>query len=69
MAARWQGRVHVLSFLGGGLGRGKPEKSVLLHQMTLLGLGQMPIIGRKTIERKVVDLIRRWIAEMKPQQK
>jgi hypothetical protein len=37
--------------------------------MTLLGPGQMPIIGRKTINRKEVDLIRRWIAEMKPQQK
>jgi hypothetical protein len=37
--------------------------------MTLLGPGQMPIIGRKTINRKGVDLIRRWIAEMKPQQK
>lgn len=69
MAARRQGRVHVLSFQGGGLGRGKPEKSVLLHRMTLLGPGQMPIIGRKTIDRKGVDLIRRWIAEMKPQQK
>ena len=48
---------------------GKPDKSVLLHRMTLLGPGQMPIIGRKTIDRKGVDLIRRWIAEMKPQQK
>ena len=45
---------------------GKPDRSVLLHRMTILGPGQMPIIGRKTVDKKGVALIRRWIAAMKP---
>jgi len=69
MAARRRAECIFCHSRAAGLGGGKPEKSVLLYRMTLLGLGQMPIIGRKTIDRKVVDLIRRWIAEMKPQQK
>ena len=46
--------------------RGKPDRSVLLHRMTLVGPGQMPVIGRKTVDEFGADLIRRWIAEMKP---
>jgi len=69
MAACRQGRVACSVIPGRRAWAGETGKSVLLHRMTLLGLGQMPIIGRKTIDRKVVDLIRRWIAEMKPQQK
>ena len=34
--------------------------------MTLVGPGQMPVIGRKTVDEFGADLIRRWIAEMKP---
>jgi len=44
---------------------GKPECSILLHRMTILGPGQMPIIGRKTVDKKGVALIRKWIASMK----
>ena len=44
---------------------GKPDSSVLHHRMKLLGPGQMPIIGRKTVDEKGVTLIRKWIAEMK----
>ncbi len=46
--------------------RGKPDRSVLLHRMTIVGPGQMPVIGRKTVDEFGADLIRRWIAEMKP---
>ena len=45
---------------------GKPKRSVLLHRMTILGPGQMPIIGRKTVDVRGVALLRRWIAAMKP---
>ena len=45
---------------------GQPDRSVLLHRMTILGPGQMPIIGRKKVDEKGVALVRRWIAEMKP---
>jgi hypothetical protein len=34
--------------------------------MTLVGPGQMPVIGRKTVDEFATGLIRRWIAEMKP---
>ena len=46
--------------------RGNPDRSVLLHRMTLVGPGQMPLIGRKTVDEFGAGLIRRWIAEMKP---
>jgi len=46
--------------------RGKPDRSVLLHRMTIVGPGQMPVIGRKTVDEFGADLIHRWIAEMKP---
>jgi hypothetical protein len=32
--------------------------------MTILGPGQMPVIGRKTVDEQGVALIRKWIAEM-----
>ena len=46
--------------------RGKHDRSILLHRMTLVGPGQMPVIGRKTVDEFATGLIRRWIAEMKP---
>ena len=46
--------------------RGRPARSVLLHRMPILGPGQMPVIGRKTVDERGVALIREWIAAMKP---
>lgn len=45
------------------LAPGKPERSILLHRMTLTTPGQMPPIGRKTPDHKGAALIRQWIAK------
>lgn len=48
------------------LAPGKPGSSVLLHRMGMSTPGQMPIIGRKVVDRKGVALVKQWIESMSP---
>ncbi|HWB13777.1 MAG TPA: PQQ-dependent sugar dehydrogenase [Pirellulales bacterium] len=43
---------------------GDPDRSVLPHRMSVRGRGQMPQLATSLVDRRAVDLIRRWIAEM-----
>ncbi|MBX9679420.1 MAG: PQQ-dependent sugar dehydrogenase [Gemmataceae bacterium] len=47
------------------LAPGKPDQSVLLHRMSITGLGRMPHVGSKVPDEVGVRLIREWIAGMK----
>jgi hypothetical protein len=44
---------------------GEPDRSMLLHRMTRLGLGRMPHIASVVVDEQAVKLIRDWIAAMK----
>jgi hypothetical protein len=44
---------------------GDPDRSMMLHRMTRLGLGRMPHIASNVVDEKAVKLIRDWIKEMK----
>jgi hypothetical protein len=46
------------------LAPGQPERSVLLHRMSLSGLGRMPHIGSRVVHDSAVKLIHDWIAEL-----
>ena len=43
---------------------GAPERSVLLHRMTLTGLGRMPHIGSRVVDEQGVRLVRDWILQL-----
>ncbi|WP_111671464.1 SO2930 family diheme c-type cytochrome [Algoriphagus litoralis] len=44
---------------------GKPEESILIHRMNSTQVGvAMPEIGRTTVDKKGVELIKAWIAEL-----
>lgn len=46
--------------------QGKPEQSILVHRISSLEPGEMmPELGRKLQHQEGIDLINRWIAEMK----
>jgi uncharacterized repeat protein (TIGR03806 family) len=44
---------------------GDPDRSMLLHRMTRLGLGRMPHIASNVVDEDAVKLIRDWITAMK----
>ncbi len=44
---------------------GEPDRSMLFHRMTRLGLGRMPHIASNEIDRDAVELIREWIGSLK----
>ena len=44
---------------------GGPERSMMLHRMTRLGLGRMPHIASNVVDDEAVKLIHDWIAAMK----
>lgn len=46
------------------LAPGSPERSVLLHRMSMTGLGRMPHIGSKVVDEKAVALVRDWIRSL-----
>jgi hypothetical protein len=46
------------------LATGHPERSVLLHRMTLTGLGRMPHIGSRVVHDSAVKLVREWIEKL-----
>lgn len=47
---------------------GQPDKSILLYRMDSAEPGiAMPELGKSSVDRDGVAVVRRWIAEMKPQ--
>jgi uncharacterized repeat protein (TIGR03806 family) len=44
---------------------GHPERSVLLHRMTLTGLGRMPHVASRTVDQEGVSLVAEWIRQLK----
>lgn len=44
---------------------GHPEKSILLHRMSITELGRMPHIGSRVVHEDAVKVVRQWIKEMK----
>ena len=44
---------------------GSPDRSVLLHRMTLRGPGQMPPLATSVVDARAVALMRQWIAQQK----
>jgi len=44
---------------------GQPDRSMILHRMTLTGLGRMPHIGSREVHVSAVKLIRDWIAGLR----
>lgn len=47
------------------LAPGQPERSLLLTRIQLEGLGRMPHIASKVVDRDAVSLIRSWIESLK----
>lgn len=45
---------------------GRPEQSELLHRIMLEGGGRMPLIGSEQTDKAGAELIRQWIAGLKP---
>lgn len=43
---------------------GKPEESLIHHRMTITGLGRMPHIGSRVVDKKGAALIAEWIKRM-----
>lgn len=43
---------------------GSPDKSVLLHRMSIRGRGQMPQLATSKVDERAVRLLTKWIAEL-----
>ena len=43
---------------------GDPDRSLITHRMTLLGLGRMPHIASSVVDEDGVELLREWIRRM-----
>jgi uncharacterized repeat protein (TIGR03806 family) len=43
---------------------GDPDRSMVLHRMTKLGLGRMPHVASSVIDEPAVHLIRQWIMQL-----
>jgi hypothetical protein len=39
---------------------------MLIHRMTKTGLGRMPHVGSNVVDDKAAQLLRDWVAGMKP---
>ena len=44
---------------------GDPDRSMIYHRMTRLGLGRMPHIASSVVDEQAVALIRTWIKGLK----
>ncbi len=44
---------------------GRPERSVLVHRMSITGLGRMPHVASRVVDRDGVALVAEWIRRMK----
>jgi uncharacterized repeat protein (TIGR03806 family) len=45
---------------------GSPERSVLLHRISMRGAGQMPPLASVIVDEPAVKLIREWISKLEP---
>lgn len=45
---------------------GEPDRSLLLYRTALRGQGQMPPLATSRVDDAAVEMLRQWIAEMKP---
>ena len=43
---------------------GSPERSILLHRLSIRGRGQMPQLATTIVDQRAVDLVTRWISEL-----
>lgn len=43
---------------------GDPERSVLLHRISIVGTGQMPQISRNMVDKQAVELFTEWIRSL-----
>jgi mono/diheme cytochrome c family protein len=44
---------------------GAPERSLLLHRMSIRGRGQMPQLATNRVDREAVEMLSQWIRQMK----
>jgi hypothetical protein len=45
---------------------GDPERSALLHRMTIRGRGQMPQLATCRVDEQAVAMMRKWIEQLEP---
>lgn len=45
---------------------GSPDRSVLLHRVSLRGRGQMPPVASSLVDKEAVELLKHWISSLKP---
>jgi uncharacterized repeat protein (TIGR03806 family) len=46
---------------------GDPASSILVHRLSHRGRGQMPPLGTSRVDERAVQLMREWIAQLKPE--
>jgi hypothetical protein len=44
---------------------GAPDRSVLLHRISLRGAGQMPPLASNRVDEQGLELMREWVRTMK----
>ncbi len=47
---------------------GDPARSLVLHRMELTGLGRMPHVASRVVDRQGVDLVREWLTALRDEQ-
>jgi mono/diheme cytochrome c family protein len=47
---------------------GDPSRSMILHRMELMGLGRMPHVASRVVDRAGADLLREWLASLKTEE-
>jgi hypothetical protein len=45
---------------------GSPERSLLLQRMSVRGRSQMPPLATSLVDERAVEMLRQWIAQLKP---
>jgi hypothetical protein len=43
---------------------GNPDRSMIYHRVTKLGLGRMPHVASNVIDEKAVKMLRDWISQL-----
>jgi hypothetical protein len=43
---------------------GSPQRSMIYHRMTKLGLGRMPHVASNVIDEKAVKMLAEWIRQL-----
>jgi hypothetical protein len=57
-----QGQFNIAD--GRVLAPGRPEQSLILHRMKLLGLGRMPHVASSVVDESAVKLVHDWIEQL-----